>query len=79
MLPPYAVYNGVNLYKDWIVDEPKHAAYIPSTNSWMEGELYLDWFEKIFLKRTQDVKDKPKECLFFMATPPFSPWPSSGK
>ncbi|GFO02955.1 pogo transposable element with krab domain [Plakobranchus ocellatus] len=64
MLPPYVVYNGVNLYKDWIVDGPKDAAYISSTNGWMEGELYLDWFEKIFLKHTEDVKDKPRMLIF---------------
>lgn len=63
MLPPYVVYNSKNLYKDWLTGGPEHAAYVSSTNGWMEGTLYLDWFE-IFLKHTDDVKDKPRVLVF---------------
>ncbi|XP_064605782.1 uncharacterized protein LOC135470678 [Liolophura sinensis] len=62
--PPYVVYNSKNLYKDWITDGPKDTAYVSSTNGWMEGALYLDWFETIFLKHTEDVKDKPRVLIF---------------
>ena len=64
MLPHYIDYNGQNLYKDWIVGGPQDAAYVTSSNGWMEGTLYLDWFEKIFLKHTDNVKDKPRVLVF---------------
>lgn len=67
MLPPYVVYRSKNLHKEWIVSGPGQCAYPMSTNGWMEETVqlvYVDWFEKIFLKHIADVSDKMRVLVF---------------
>ncbi|GFR81703.1 jerky protein [Elysia marginata] len=64
ILPPYVVYNSVNLHKDWTTGGLKDVVYTTSNKGWMEGPLYLDWFHKILFKHTDDVKDKTRVLIF---------------
>ena len=43
---------------------PPGTAYTTSGKGWMEGPLYLDWFKNVFLKHSEDVKDKTRVLVF---------------
>lgn len=49
MMPPYVVYKASNIYDSWCTGGPKGAVYNSSHSGWFDGNIYTDWFKKVFL------------------------------
>ena len=64
VLPPYVVYKGKNLYKDWVCGGPQGAVYTTSLNGWMESDQFMEWFKTIFLKCTAAFSQHPRILIF---------------
>ncbi|XP_076446127.1 uncharacterized protein LOC143283731 [Babylonia areolata] len=63
VLPPYVIYKGKNLYHEWMQGGPQGTRYNTSENGWMEGPLFLDWFQNIFLKSTEHLSNKARVLI----------------
>jgi len=48
-LPPFTVYKGVYLKKEWLAQGLAGAMYGVSESGWMEGCTFLSWFKKLFI------------------------------
>lgn len=48
-LPPYILYKGKYLYKDWMDGGLAGTLYRTSDSGWMEEKNFLEWFNKAFL------------------------------
>ena len=64
-LPPYIVYKGKNLWARWMERGPAAAMYTVSDSGWMEGNNFLQWFEKKFLPAVKGSTEKFPAVLFF--------------
>lgn len=56
ILPPYIVYSGKNLYKEWTMGGAEGARYTTSSNGWIERDVFLDWFENHFLRHVPSTR-----------------------
>ena len=63
-LPPYILYKGKNLYRDWTTGGPAGALYGMSSSGWMESENFLSWFKKCFLVAADNLLKEGPVVLF---------------
>ena len=56
VLPPYVVYSGKNLYKEWTMGGAQNARYTTSSNGWMEGDTFYDWLQNMFIPNIPDIR-----------------------
>ena len=64
-LPPYIVYKGKHLWSQWTRGGPAGALYSVSTSWWMEGDNFLQWFEKMFVPAVSHMTTGAPVFLFF--------------
>lgn len=64
-LPPYILYKGKYLYKDWMIGGPAGALYGVSDSGWMEHKNFQDWFIKGFLPAVRHLTETGPVALFF--------------
>ena len=64
VLPPYVIYRGKNLYKDWTTGGPPGTLYNTSANGWMESQHFLEWFKGQFLPQTAEFSTLPRILIF---------------
>ena len=62
-MPPFTIYKGKNLYRQWTFGGPTNAGYGCSPSGWMEGINFEEWFRAIFIK-TVAKEEKPVLLLF---------------
>ncbi|GFO14005.1 pogo transposable element with krab domain [Plakobranchus ocellatus] len=63
-LPPYIVYKGKNLYRDWVQGAPAGSLFNTSLNGWMESEHFFEWFKEQFLTNTQELSNLSRILIF---------------
>ena len=63
-LPPYTVYKGQNLYREWTSAGPPGAFYGMSKSGWMESDNFLSWFDKCFLPAVDNLLQDAPVLLF---------------
>lgn len=57
--PPLIIYKGKNIWDGWVAPEGKDfpgTTYAATTNGWMESNIFLNYFEKSFLKEIGDAR-----------------------
>ena len=64
-LPPFIVYKGKNLWARWMQGGPAASMYTVSDSGWMEGDNFLQWFQKMFLPSVKSLTTKYPIVLFF--------------
>ena len=74
-LPPFIVYKGKNLWARWMQGGPAASMYTMSESGWMEGDNFLQWFQKMFLPSVKSLTMKYPVVLFFDGHPPLSSVP----
>ena len=62
-LPPYTIYAAKTVNKGWSLGGPDHAQYQCSNKGWITENLFIDWFEKLFLTETANI---PRPLLLIM-------------
>ena len=62
-LSPYVVYKGLHLYNTWCQSGPENVKYNCSPSGWMEGPQFVEWFQKVFIKETENI-DGPELLVF---------------
>ncbi|CAF1531720.1 unnamed protein product, partial [Rotaria sordida] len=62
-LPPYIVYAAKNINTSWCQQGPSRAMYRCSNKGWITSDLFLDWFENLFLLETAHI---PRPLLLLM-------------
>ena len=63
VMPPFTVFKGKNLYKQWMNGGPKGATYGCSPSGWMTDDNFEAWLKTQFVKVVQN-KPKPILLLF---------------
>ena len=63
-LPPFTVYKGVYIKKEWLIGGLAGAAYGVSESGWMEGSNFLSWCKKIFVPAVSGLLDTGPVVLF---------------
>ena len=62
---PYIVYKGKNLMTNHIQGGPQGTVYSMSDSGWMETANFREWFTKVFLQATADMRKTGPVVLFF--------------
>jgi len=59
--PPLIIFKGKSVWGKWIGDNSSFAGttYAATNNGWMEKEVFLNYFEKSFLKTTSPSPENP--------------------
>nr|XP_047122943.1 uncharacterized protein LOC101235615 [Hydra vulgaris] len=57
--PPFILFAGKNLYKEWMTGGPNGSLYGVTKNGWMETEVFTEYFNHLVLW----LKDTPKPVL----------------
>nr|XP_047127828.1 uncharacterized protein LOC124808663 [Hydra vulgaris] len=57
--PPFTLFAGKNLYKEWMTGGPNGSLYGVTKNGWMETEVFTEYFNHLVLW----LKDTPKPVL----------------
>ena len=63
-LPPFTVYKGVYVKKDWLAQGLAGAHYGVSESGWMEGSNFLSWFNKLFVPAVSHLLKTGPVVLF---------------
>ena len=63
-LPPFLLYKGKNLYKRWTENGPVGALYGVNESGWMDAEVFLSWFCKLFLRAVGHLTESGPVILF---------------
>ena len=64
-LVPYIVYKGKNLMTNHTQGGPSGTRYSMSDSGWMETANFHEWFVKVFLPATADMRKTGPAILFF--------------
>ena len=48
-LPPFALYKAKCMYQEWTQGGPKDAYYVFNSSRWMEDDVFVKFFIKVFL------------------------------
>ncbi len=64
-LVPYIVYKGKNLMTNHTQGGPPGTRYSMSDSGWMETANFREWFTKVFLPATADMRKTGPAILFF--------------
>lgn len=62
-LPHNIIYQGKNLYSNWMLHGREDFVYNTSESGWMETEQFLNWFKQVFLKH---VNKQPGYKVLFL-------------
>ncbi|CAF2070950.1 unnamed protein product, partial [Rotaria magnacalcarata] len=54
-LPPYTIYAAKNVNKLWCEKGPDRSQYKCSNKGWINEELFVDWFQNLFLVETANI------------------------
>lgn len=58
-LPPFIIFKGAAVQARWTSEEAyPGTVYSVSTNGWMEEPQFFNWFDKVFIKWVQDLREK---------------------
>ena len=63
-LPPFTVYKGVYMKKDWLSQGLVRALYGVSDSGWMEAANFLPWFSKSFIPAVSHLLETGPVVLF---------------
>jgi hypothetical protein len=55
------IYKSEHLYNQWMLGGPEGTRYINSSNGWMEGDQFFEWFKMAFVPRVRDIPGKAKK------------------
>jgi hypothetical protein len=56
VLPPYTIYAAKGVNPLWCQQGPERAQYQCSPKGWINEELFVHWFESLFLKQTAHIQ-----------------------
>lgn len=65
--PPLIIYKGKNIWSDWYAPEGcgfPDTVYAASCNGWMETSIFVNYFEKCFLKVAAPSVEKPVLLIY---------------
>lgn len=63
-LPPFTVYKGVYIKKEWMAHGLAAALYGVSESGWMQGSNFLSWFKKLFIPAVSHLLKTGPVVLF---------------
>lgn len=62
-LPPFTIYAAKNVNPLWCQHGPEHGQYKCSDKGWITENLFVEWFENLFLVETANI---PRPLLLIM-------------
>ena len=63
-LPPFILYKGKNIYQRWMVGGPAGAVYGVTESGWMDANMFLSWFKKLFCPAVAHLTSTGSVLLF---------------
>lgn len=56
--PPLIIFKGKNIWDEWVSTDSKYpgTTYAATSNGWMESHIFLNYFQKSFLKEIGDAR-----------------------